>query len=187
MDPRERFAEDSTGPITDKVTPLNADNVILDSGEWVWHFRAPRGIRVGDSTGIRTLMIRIDSPVASTVVSFRTYAVHVTSTGWTLLTWNTAWIDTTKLVQRPGTHMIMYRTAFMLRFKDGVSDSAKQVLFREKKLVVQGVEPSGVFHVAFADPGPSIEVYDRFKADLRAHPAIKSVVELYHSGGFIEQ
>jgi hypothetical protein len=187
VDPRERFAEDSTGSITGKVTPLNADSVRVDSREWVWHFRAPRGLRVGDSTGTRTLMIRIDSPVASAVVSFWTQGVQVTSMGWTLLTWQAARIDTTKLVQRPGTKMIMYRTTFMLSFKEGVSDPAKQAFFTEKRLRVLGVTTDGEFYVRSPDPGASVEAYDALKQSLRDHPSIKFVLEAYHSGAVTEQ
>ena len=75
------------------------------------------------------------------------YAVHVTSMGWTLLTRQSARIDTARLVSRPGTKMIMYRTTFMLRFKDDIPDSSKQAFFVEKRLRISGVTTSGVFYV----------------------------------------
>ena len=107
--------------------------------------------------------------------------------GWTLLTWQAAGIDTTKLVSRPGTKMIMYRTTFMLRFKDDIADSSKQAFFVEKRLRVLGVTTSGVFYVNSPDPGPSIEAYDALKQSLREHPSVRLLVEAYHSGAFIEQ
>jgi len=183
----ERYAEDSTGDITSKVIPQNGDSVRGEARGWIWRFRTPGGLPVGDSTAARTIAIRIEPPISVVAVSFRTYAVHVTSMGWTLLTWQAANIDTTKLVQRPGTRMVMYRTTFMLRFRDGVSDAAKQALFTEKRLRVLGVTASGLFYVNSPDPGPSIEAYDALQQSLRDHPSVRLVLEAYHADALIEQ
>jgi len=183
--PSARVVLDPSGQPGSKIIPQNADSLRPGTGEWVWLVGTTGNVPINDSTAAKTISIRLDSPVTTGLVAFTMDAIQVTSMGWTLLTSNRAAIDTTKRVQRPGTNMIMYRTALMLRFKEGVTDQDKQTFFSQNGLTVLGVTPSQLFYVAFSDPGTSIGAYDAIQDSLRAHPAVKLVLEAYHSGGIV--
>lgn len=183
LSPSARFVLAPSGQPGSKIIPQNADSVRPGTGEWVWLVGTTGNVPINDSTPSRTITIRLDSPVTTGLVAFTMDAIQVTSMGWTLLTENRANIDTTKTIQRPGTDMVMYRTALTLSFNEGVTDVAKQAFFAQYSLTVLGVDTFGEFYVSFADPGTNINTFDALKDSLRSHPSIKYVLELYRSGG----
>jgi len=94
-------------------------------------------------------------------------------TTWPLLTGiNTLpALDTTRLVALPSGRLV-YRTDITLRFKDGVTDSAKAAFFRRHGMSVVGVTRSGQFFVRIPDPGPSLDSLFSLLERLRSEPEI---------------
>jgi len=185
LSPLGRVVINPAGQPASKLVPQNADSVRAGTGEWIWLTGAAGTVGIGDSTAARTMVIRLDSPVTTGQVAFTMEATQLTSMGWVLLTSNSPNIDTTKLIERPGTDMVLYRTTLMLRFEDGVSDDVKQSFFTQNGLTVLGVTTSRFFYVTFDDPGTSIAAFDAVQESLRASSLVRLVLEAFHSGGII--
>jgi len=78
-------------------------------------------------------------------------------------------------VQLPGDTFQLFRTDITIRFRIGVSDSAKRVFFDRRSMIVVGVTRSGEFFVRIPDPGPSAKsLFDVLDA-LRGEPAVSIV------------
>ncbi|MGH9892395.1 MAG: hypothetical protein ACREA0_10505 [bacterium] len=87
-----------------------------------------------------------------------------TSSGWPVLTDRYPVLDTSRVVQLEGDTFQVYRTDITIRFKVGVSDSAKRVFFNRHSMTVVGVTQSGQFFVRIPDPGPSAQhLFDALK------------------------
>jgi hypothetical protein len=135
-----------------------------------------------DSTSVRTISVRLESPVSSAALSFVTEASMTTPMGWSYLASSMPRLDTTKLIARPGTSLVAYRTAAILRFVQGISDQAKQTFFSQNGLSVIGVQDDGTFYVSFSDPGQSIEAFDAIINGLRSKPELMVALEIYRTG-----
>ena len=92
-------------------------------------------------------------------------------TAWPILT-TYPLLDTSRVVQLPGDTFQLFRTDITLRFRIGVSDSARRVFFNRHSMIVVGVTRSGQFFVRIPDPGPSAQnLFDALDA-LRSEPDI---------------
>lgn len=91
---------------------------------------------------------------------------------WTLLGATYPWLDASRLVHSPGdTTLVYFRTNIALRFKPGVTDSAKRVLFARNSISVIGIG-GGQFFVTIPDPGPNLDSLYAAVDRLRAQPEI---------------
>jgi hypothetical protein len=185
--PGGRVVLNPAGEPGSKLLPQNADSVRAGTGEWVWLVGAGAAVPVGDSTAVRTLVIRLDSPVTRGGVAFTPEAVQVTAAGWVLLTSTSPAIDTTKVVQQPGTSMEMYRTALIIGFDPSLSDQVKGAFFVEHGLTVLGVTSFGWYYVSFPDPGQSFQAYDGIMDSLRSVSGVRFVLSIFHQRGVIER
>jgi hypothetical protein len=109
-------------------------------------------------------------------------ATSLTAGGWPLLSTSFPPVDATKTIQRPGTSIVMFRTAAAIRFVDGLSDIAKQGFFTGNFLAVLGVTSTELFFVSFSDPGTSITEYDARLNLLRSKPEVLRVMPVYAAG-----
>ncbi len=182
LSPSNRFVLAPSGEPPSKIVPQNADSVRPGTSAWVWLVGSAGTVPQNDSTGVRTLSIRLESPVTIGQVLFATEAALQTTLGWPVLVSDLPVFDTTKLVQQPGTSIVMFRTAAALRFTNGVSDAAKQAFFAQNGLTVLGVTRTGLFFVGFTDPGNSFSQYEAFLSVLRAKPEVVVVMPAYRSG-----
>lgn len=181
--PSQRQVLAPVGEAPSKIAPQNHDSVRSGSGAWVWIVGSSATIPPGDSTGLRSVTIRLESPVTSGRVTLTMEAIRVTPQGWTILTSNTVTLDASKLIQRPGTSSQMYRTAAVVTFVPGVSDVSKQSYFAAQGLTVLGVTTFGWYYVTFADPGQSISAFDTKIQTLRSQPGVAAVTPVFQSGG----
>jgi hypothetical protein len=104
------------------------------------------------------------------------------SHGWPLITIEFPVFDSTKLIRRPGTNVVMFRTAATLEFVEGVSDPAKRAFFARNRMTVLGVTSSEVFFVTIRDPGTTIAAFDAYFDRLRTRPEILRALPVYQSG-----
>jgi hypothetical protein len=167
------------------LTSLNADSLEDGTGAGVWRIGDLKRVPVGDSTAVKTLIVRINDSTNVATLSLEFDPRYFHAMGWEILTSQGARIDTTRRVQRPGTSLVYYRTSLSIGFKDATTDASKQAFFSRNGLTVLGVTTSQQFFVSFADPGPGIDRYDALVAKLRADPSIRFVVDVCHSGCII--
>lgn len=99
--------------------------------------------------------------------------------GWPVLT-DYPQLDTSRVVVvQADTDTIMYfRTEIRLRFKSGVSDSAKALFLAARSMSVIGVIDGGALFVRMPDPGPTLEDYYRALDALRAAAEVDIVAPL---------
>jgi len=102
--------------------------------------------------------------------------------GWPQITTAFPPLDATKLIRRPGTNVVMYRTAAILEFVDGTSDVAKRRFFARNKMTVLGVTSDGEFFVRIPDPGTSIVGFDAYFDSLQSKPGILRALPVFQSG-----
>jgi hypothetical protein len=76
------------------------------------------------------------------------------------------------VVQLEGDTFQVYRTDITIRFKAGVSDSAKRVFFSRHWMTVVGVTQSGQFFARIPDPGPSFQNLADTLQVLRSEPEV---------------
>jgi hypothetical protein len=126
--------------------------------------------------------IRLESAVSSALVTFSMEGVQTTPQGWPIITNEFPAFDATKLVQRPGTDVVMFRTGAILQFLPGVTVTAKQTFFSQNGMTVLGVGSSGEYFVTIPDPGTSITEYDAYFGILRAKPEILRVLPGFYRG-----
>jgi hypothetical protein len=170
------------GEPASKIIPQNADSLRAGTNEWVWLVGSSTMVPVGDSTSARTLTIRLDSPVTSAQVVFNQEAFRFTAAGWLLLSSNSPKLDSTKVIQRPGTAEVLFRTSVMIQFEDGIPDASKQSFFTQQGFTVLGVTEAGTFYVTVPDPGSSFSAFAAMIDNLRATAEVRLVVPLYFSG-----
>jgi len=91
---------------------------------------------------------------------------------WPLLIDSFPRLDTTRRVQLPSGRSL-YRANITLRFKEGVSDSAKLAFFSRHGMTVGGVTRSGKFFVGIPDPGPTLDSLMARLQRLRTEPEIR--------------
>ncbi len=178
--PEDRVILAPVGGDPNKLTPQNQDS--LRGASWVWLVGTSGTVAAGDSTAVRTLVVRLASPMKSAQMTFGVEVQQLTTGGWPLLINSLPLWDPTKTVARPGTNVVYFRTSASLIFNDGVSDAAKQAFFAAQGLTVLGVHLPGVFHVSFEDPGPSLEAWEAKLQALRASPEIRVVLPNWVSG-----
>ena len=73
---------------------------------------------------------------------------------WPVLTNAYPDLDTSRVVRLTDDTFQVFRTDITLRFRAGVSDSAKRTFFAARSMTVLGVTQSGQFFVRIPDPGP---------------------------------
>lgn len=94
------------------------------------------------------------------------------STTWPVLTNTLPNLDTSRVVRLPGDTFQLFRTDISLRFRAGVSDSAKRAFFVARSMIVLGVTESGCFFVRIPDPGPRAENLFATMQTMRSSPEI---------------
>lgn len=97
--------------------------------------------------------------------------------GWPILISTLPILDTSKVVSLPSGRRL-FRTAISLRFKPGLSDSAKAEFFRRHSMQVIGLTRSSQFFVRVPDPGPPAENLFRLLDNVRKQPEIENAVSL---------
>jgi len=103
------------------------------------------------------------------------------SAGWPELT-TYPFLDTSRLAHPEGdTSLIYFRTDIALRFKTGVSDSAKAVFFARHAMTVLGVA-RGQFFVRMPDPGPSLQSFYGAIDSLRSEPEVLVAIAIEYKG-----
>jgi hypothetical protein len=81
-------------------------------------------------------------------------------------------LDASRLVHSPGdTTFLYFRVNLALRFKEGVSDSAKRAFFARNSISVIGIG-GGQFFVTIPDPGPTLDSLYAAVDRLRSQPEI---------------
>jgi len=125
---------------------------------------------------------RVFSPWSGIVQDYGSLAVLPVAQqqNWPLLVDTPPQLDTARLVQLPSGRSL-YRANVQLRFKDGVSDSAKVAFFSRHGMTVVGVTRSRHFFVGIPDPGPSLVSLDSLLDQLNAEPEILVATSLYFS------
>lgn len=179
------FVEHATGRAVRAV--LQKYNAVIIGGD-------PNGgpwgeyiVRIPDPgpslTALSSLVARIEAEPAvaeASWVTFRDKFVPRTlgssrmsaDTVWPVLT-TLPLLDTSRVVSLDT--FLLFRTDITLRFKLGVSDSAKRAFFDRHSMTVVGVTKSGMFYVRIPDPGTPVEhLWDALDA-LRVEPEVDIV------------
>jgi len=167
------------GEPASKLSPQGVD-CSVGIGEWVWLLGTSGTYPVNDSTPSRTLWIRLESPVTSARVTLMPEAVRLTTAGWLLVDDELPAPDTTKLISRPGTAFMWYRTDAIIVFKEGVPDSAKQAVFAETGIHVLGVTSDGFSYVRIPDTG-SWTAYRAYFNSLNTRPEVEVAQSRNHT------
>ncbi|MGH2608343.1 MAG: S8 family serine peptidase, partial [Tepidiformaceae bacterium] len=97
---------------------------------------------------------------------------------WPVLTNTYPDLDTSRVVKLPDDTFLVYRTDITLRFKAGISDSAKAAFFSRDEMTVLGVTQAGMFFVRIPDPGASAENFFQALEQLRREPEILLVASI---------
>ena len=102
--------------------------------------------------------------------------------GWPRVTTEYPELDSTRLIRKPGTNVVMFRTAATLEFIEGISDAAKRRFFARNNMTVLGEALEGVFFVRIPDPGNSIARFDAYFDSLKSKPGILRALPAFRSG-----
>ena len=160
------FVENASGPAVRAV--LRKYHAVIIGGD---PYEGPWGgyiVRIPDPgpsmDALGLLLSRIEAEAAVAEASWITYRdrfVPRTSSS-TPMSADTAWpvlttlplLDTSRVVSLDT--FLLFRTDINLRFKVGISGSAKRAFFVRHSMTVVGVTRSGMFFVRIQDPGPRV-------------------------------
>jgi len=157
------------------ATPQDAAGTIPagepHAGAWFWNVGTGTQLGAGATTTPAELVFVVESGVQRVRLGFEAEARRSGPPGadWPRLTNALPDLDTTRVFQLRGDTFEIFRTDISLRFKAGVSDSAKAAFFARHSMTVIGVTGSGHFFVRMPDPGPSLQSFydalDRFRGE----------------------
>lgn len=97
--------------------------------------------------------------------------------GWPVLITSLPVLDTSEVVELPSGRRL-FRTSITLRFRPGVSDSAKAEFFRRHSMQVIGVTRAMRFFVRIPDPGRPADRLFQMLDRLRREPEVEYAVAL---------
>ena len=179
------FAENASGRAVRAV--LRKYHAVIIGGDPYGGLWGEYIVRIPDPgpsmDALELLLSRIEAEAAVAGASWVTYHdrfVPRTSssnpisadTAWPVLT-TLPLLDTSRVVSLDT--FLLFRTDINLRFKAGISDSAKRAFFIHHSMTVVGVTRSGMFYVRIPDPGPRAQqLWDALET-LRLQPEVDIV------------
>jgi hypothetical protein len=142
---------------------------------------APTSVVAGDSTGVKTLTIKMDSPASSAQLDYTVEGQQLTAGGWPLLNGVPTNLDTlSRVVMASGVELL--RRHLIIEFEVGVTDSAIRALFSSRQIQVLSVTKAGQFFIRTLDPGVTYAQYDSMVQSLRGTPEVLLAAPILYSG-----